>query len=165
MITNCKTQTFLSSSYLPNVTPFTVLFFSFFYQRWLYIFIAVVLDKTSILVAVYFSMLNIYQSCDLRRALGRSNVNNVRWLLTFAWPWSRIAMTSSAGVPPPGCYKTSVRYDLIVNIRKRSPVRLLMMIYLETSKTQRFTSTVFFSGLTTCCFLFNILYCHVISNN
>ena len=38
-------------------------------------------------------------------------------------------------------------------------------IYLETLKTQRFTSTVSFTGLSRCCFLFNILYCHVISNN
>ena len=32
-------------------------------------------------------------------------------------------MTLSAVVPPPGYYKTSVRYDLIVNIRKTSAVR------------------------------------------
>ena len=41
----------------------------------IYIFIAIVLDETSILVAVYFSMQNIYQSCDLGRGLGRSNVD------------------------------------------------------------------------------------------
>ena len=41
----------------------------------IYIFIAIALDETSILVAVRFSMKNIYQSCDLGRAMGRSNVN------------------------------------------------------------------------------------------
>ena len=35
-----------------------------------YIFIAIVLDETSILVAVHFSMKNIYQSCDLGHAVG-----------------------------------------------------------------------------------------------
>ena len=41
----------------------------------IYIFIAIDLDETSILVAVYFSMKNIYQSCDLVRAVKRSNVD------------------------------------------------------------------------------------------
>ena len=40
----------------------------------MYIFITVALDETNILVPVYFSMQNIYQSCDLGRALGLSNV-------------------------------------------------------------------------------------------
>ena len=31
----------------------------------IYTFIAIALDETSILVAVYFSIQNIYQSCDL----------------------------------------------------------------------------------------------------
>ena len=39
------------------------------------IFNAIALDETSILVAVYFSMQNIYQSCDLGRTLRRSNVD------------------------------------------------------------------------------------------
>ena len=38
-----------------------------------------------------------------------ASANNVLCLLTFAWRWSRIAMALSAGVPPPGCSKTSVR--------------------------------------------------------
>ena len=37
-----------------------------------------------------------------------TSANNGLCLLTF----TRIAMTLSAGVPPPGCYKTSVRYDI-----------------------------------------------------
>ena len=41
----------------------------------IYIFIVIALDETSILVAVQFSMQNIYQSCDLGRALWRSNVD------------------------------------------------------------------------------------------
>ena len=41
----------------------------------IYIFIAIALDETSILVAHHFSMQNIYQSCDLGHAVGRSNVN------------------------------------------------------------------------------------------
>ena len=41
----------------------------------IYIFIAIALDETSIFVAVYFSMQNIYRSCDLGRALGHSNVD------------------------------------------------------------------------------------------
>ena len=38
-------------------------------------FIAIALDETSILVAVHFSMKNIYQSCYLGRAVGWSNDN------------------------------------------------------------------------------------------
>ena len=46
------------------------------FMSWnIYIFIAIALDETGILVAVYFSMKNINQSCDLRRAIGRSYVN------------------------------------------------------------------------------------------
>ena len=41
----------------------------------IYIFIAIALDETSILAAVYFSMQNIYQSCDLVRTVSRSNVD------------------------------------------------------------------------------------------
>ena len=41
----------------------------------IYIFIAIALDETSILVSVIFSMQNIYQSCDLGYALGCSNVD------------------------------------------------------------------------------------------
>ena len=41
----------------------------------IYIFIAIALNETSILVAVHFSMQNIYQSCDLGHAVGRSNVS------------------------------------------------------------------------------------------
>ena len=33
------------------------------------------LHETSIFVAVHFSMKSIYQSCDLYRAFGRSNVS------------------------------------------------------------------------------------------
>ena len=42
---------------------------------YIYIFIAIALDGTSIIVALYFSMQSIYQSCDLGHAVGRSNVN------------------------------------------------------------------------------------------
>ena len=41
----------------------------------IYIFIAIALDETSVLVAVQFSMQNIYESCDLGRALWRSNID------------------------------------------------------------------------------------------
>ena len=76
-------------------------------------------------------MKNIYQSCDLAAPLDvvtSTSANNVICLLTFAGRWSRIAMTLSAGVPPPGCYKTYVRYDLIENIMKTRPVRCLIII-------------------------------------
>ena len=36
----------------------------------IYIFIAIAIDETSILVAIHFSLKNIYQSCDLGRAVG-----------------------------------------------------------------------------------------------
>ena len=39
----------------------------------IYIFIAIALDETSILVALHFLMQNIYQSCDLGHAVGQSN--------------------------------------------------------------------------------------------
>ena len=35
---------------------------------------------------------------------------------------------------------------------------------LTDFKTQHFTSTVSFTGLTWCCFICNILYCHAVSN-
>ena len=41
----------------------------------IYIFIVIAVDETSILVAVQFSMQNIYESCDLGRDLWRSNVD------------------------------------------------------------------------------------------
>ena len=41
----------------------------------IYSVIVIVLDETSILVAVQFSMQNIYESCDLGRALWRSNID------------------------------------------------------------------------------------------
>ena len=41
----------------------------------IYIFIAIALDETRILVALHFSVQNIYQSYDLGHAVGRSNVN------------------------------------------------------------------------------------------
>ena len=41
----------------------------------IYIRIANALDETIILVAVYFSMQNIYQSSDLVRTVRRSNVD------------------------------------------------------------------------------------------
>ena len=47
-----------------------------------------------------------------------ASANDVLCLLTFAWRWSRITMSLSAGVPPPGCSKTSIRQYLISNIRK-----------------------------------------------
>ena len=50
-----------------------------------YIFIAIAFDETSILVAVHFSMQNIYQSCDLDRALGRSNVHARQPMMFFAY--------------------------------------------------------------------------------
>ena len=60
-----------------NAYPRFLLFLSYcFVQTWWHIcteiylhFIAIALDETSILVAVYFSVQNIYQSCDLGRAL------------------------------------------------------------------------------------------------
>ena len=53
----------------------------------IYIFIAVALGETSILVAFHFSMKNIYQSCDLGRAMGKAtsmSANNVLCVLMFA---------------------------------------------------------------------------------
>ena len=41
-----------------------------------------------------------------------------------------VALTLNSGLPPPGCYKTSIRYDLNVNIRKTSPVQFNDKIYL-----------------------------------
>ena len=49
------------------------IFFSDIHRSIFTFFIAIVLDKTSTLVAVYFSMQNINQSRDL--GLGRSNVD------------------------------------------------------------------------------------------
>ena len=57
--------------------------------------------------AVHFSMKNIYQSCDLGHGL--------YWYLHDVGH-----MALSAGVPPPGCSKTSVRQYLIINTKKTS---------------------------------------------
>ena len=46
-----------------------------FGSRDICIFIAIAYDETYILVAFHSSMKNIYQSCDLGRAVGRSNVD------------------------------------------------------------------------------------------
>ena len=84
------------------------------------------LDETSILVAVQFSMQNIYESYDLDRALWQRkvDVHQLRSLFTdFCVTLSRIAMTLSAGVSPLGCSETSVEFDLITNIQKTSRVR------------------------------------------
>ena len=78
------------------------------------------LDETTILVAVHFSMNNIYQSCDLGRAVMRSNVDVSSLFTTFAWRWLRITIKLNARDPPPGCSKTSVRQYLILNIIKLS---------------------------------------------
>ena len=40
-----------------------------------YIFIDIALDETSKFVVVHFSMKNIFQSCDLGRAMGRSKAD------------------------------------------------------------------------------------------
>ena len=107
----------------------------------IYSLIAIALDETSILVAVYFSMQNIYQSCDLVRAVRRSNVHVRQYLVclrTFAWRWSRIAMTLSAGEPPNGCSKPSVRQFLILNITKTNlpECRIIMDIWLINIKSK-----------------------------
>ena len=44
-------------------------------KSYIYIFIAITLDETNILVVVHFSMKNIYQSCDLDHAVGRNIVD------------------------------------------------------------------------------------------
>ena len=61
-----------------------------------------------------------------------ASANNVLCLLTFAWRWSRIAMTLSAGVLPHGCSKTSYRQYLISNIRNTSLIlyRVIKHIWL-----------------------------------
>ena len=65
------------------------------------------------------------------RGATSASANNVLCLLTFAWRWSRIAMTFSAGVPPPGCSKTSVRQYLISDIRQYliSDIRKTILIW------------------------------------
>ena len=45
------------------------------YLRNIYIFIEIALDETSNLVAVQFSMQNVYEACDLGRTLWRSKVD------------------------------------------------------------------------------------------
>ena len=42
---------------------------------YIYIFIAIALHETSILVAIHFSMKNINQSCDLGCAMGQTNID------------------------------------------------------------------------------------------
>ena len=45
-----------------------------------------------------------------------TSANNVLCLLMLARRWSRIALTLSEGILPPGCPKTSVRQYLTLNI-------------------------------------------------
>ena len=98
-------------------------------------FIAIAWDETSILVAIHFRwktftsyVIGYEPWCGATSA----SANNVLCLLTFAWRWSRIAMTLSARVPPPGCSKTSVKQYLISNIRKTSLIwfRIIKHIWL-----------------------------------
>ena len=58
--------------------------FLFFWPPNIYIFIAVALDETSILVALHFLMENIYQSVSLGGATS-SSANKVLCLLTFTY--------------------------------------------------------------------------------
>ena len=51
-----------------------------------------------------------------------ASANSVVCLLTFVWHWSHIFIMLSMRVLPLACSKTSVRYDLILNIWKTSPV-------------------------------------------
>ena len=61
-------------------------------------------------------------TCRLGRPTSTPH-NYVACLLTFAWRWTRIAMTLSAEVWCLGCSKLSVMSDLIQNIKKTSQVR------------------------------------------
>ena len=60
-------------------------------------------------------------------------------------------------------YPVLVTEAILVKINNNNIT--LGKIILRNFKNATFTSTVSFTGFTTCCFLFNILYCHVISNN
>ena len=57
-----------------------------------------------------------------------STSNNVASLLTFAWRWTRVAMTLSAEIWRFGCSKPYVMSDLIQNIWKPSQVRWKLKI-------------------------------------
>ena len=105
-----ETYKVLTGKYDPEISNFITLREDSYTN--IYIFIAIAIDETSILVALHFSMQNIYWSCDIGHVVGRSNVksaSNVLCLLTFLWRRSRIALTLSAGVPPLGCSETSVK--------------------------------------------------------
>ena len=49
----------------------------------IYIFIAFPLDESVIIDVLQFMMKNIYKSCDLGRAIGRTNVNASQYLCLF----------------------------------------------------------------------------------
>ena len=51
----------------------------------IYIFTAVALDETSILVVVHFSMKNIYQSCDLGCAVGHTRQRRRQQITFFVY--------------------------------------------------------------------------------
>ena len=65
----------IQNEFSPAIAETTVPFLEKFAVCYIYIFIAITLNETSILVALDFSMRNIYQSCDLGHAVGQSNVN------------------------------------------------------------------------------------------
>ena len=88
----------------------------------IYILIAIASDETNILVA-FISRFTSHVIYPTHKGGAKStSAYNVLCLLTFSWHWSRIAMTFNIGVQPLGCSKTSVRYNLIQNIWKTSPV-------------------------------------------
>ena len=95
------------------------------------IFIAITLDETSILIAVYFSIQNIYQSCDLGRILRQSNVDVCQKLFLL----TDVCVTLVAyrhdikrGRSASWLFQDPCRYDWILNIKKSSSVRCLIII-------------------------------------
>ena len=82
---SCNITGFLRMHHCLIGVKFDLLLYNIFVRlvkSYIYIFIAIALDETSILVVVHFSMKNIYQSCDLGRAVGRNIVDVSQSLFT-----------------------------------------------------------------------------------
>ena len=75
-----------------------------------------------------------------------SSTNKFVQMMTLGWPWLILRQGQI------------LSHMLLYG--KKVKQWIFQKLYLDTLKTQRFTSAVSFTGLTWCCFLFNILYCH-----
>ena len=88
----------------------------------IYIFIAIALDETGILVAFHPDDKHLPIMWSTLDGATLSSASNVLYLPMFVWYRSRIAKMLSMEIVPLCCSKTSIKYCLVPNIRKTGSV-------------------------------------------